>query len=852
LFLYENPFTGSIPSCIGQFEQLEVFYWFLTNINGPIPTEIGLLASLTELPIMLNSLSGTLPTEVGDLRAMSKFYISQNQLTGPIPWQITMMTQTSFLDLSANLLTRTLPGGVNTMPNLEYLFLYQNSLSGQLPVNWMVPCQFIEFDADVNMFTGSIPMEIYSCSQLKLLYINNNYLTGTVSESMYDLTGLVVLFFNTNYLSGTLAENAFQLVKLQKYLISGNLFTGSIPSTFANGNPYLKEFDIHGNAFTGTLPMSIGVNKSLLKTFDVSLNLLTGALPQTIWYCVNILRFNVSYNYFVGSVSNVIGTWRFLESYSVKHNLFSALVPVGLGDKSFLQSVSSSDNFFTGPVPAELAECAQLISLTLDNNFLSRSIPVTFGQLAAVQYLNLSQNLLTGGVGTVFSNSSFPALVTVNLAASSLTGRLPEQLFVNHPNLSDVVMFSNCFSGSLPTSICEAKGLTVLVLDSITSGPACDVQFTWPARSLFHVVIGRRKLQGSIPNCMWSMSALTSLHLSSNGLTGTLGELLGPDNAHPAYLQDIEISSNRLVGTLPTSWQLLSTLKNLDLSSNKLSGTLSDFFQVNQNASIDLSVNRLFGHVPAAFLQGSGVAAGLQLNILNENLFQCHTHHMPPSDPAAKTYVCGSNNLNDSLFVMMAAILLVPTVVFCMCLQRYLRNDVLSRAGSLAPKDVVHEVVDVDQGLASIISQLKDPLLELRPVLHVMVHFCDRLQQYAKFMSLAALFSLVVPMLSYVLLKTLPSLSNLYSTHTYQYTWVTSVAYMHGTVPVVLVSFYILLLVAMCRYTEGHAFTEYRTEELGHTASVSGGPATMVRIWITSRFTLLSSSSSMYFTCMRR
>jgi hypothetical protein len=56
-----------------------------SDLRGSIPTEIGLMTTLTQLNLNFNFITGTIPTETGQLSSLHYLDLSSNSLTGPVP-----------------------------------------------------------------------------------------------------------------------------------------------------------------------------------------------------------------------------------------------------------------------------------------------------------------------------------------------------------------------------------------------------------------------------------------------------------------------------------------------------------------------------------------------------------------------------------------------------------------------------------------------------------------------------------------------------------------------------------------------------------------------------------------------
>ncbi|KAI4381058.1 hypothetical protein MLD38_007174 [Melastoma candidum] len=126
----------------------------------------------------------------------------------------------------------------------------------------------------------------------------------------------------------------------------------------------------------------------------------------------------------------------------------------------------------------------------------------------------------------------------------------------------------------------------------------------------------------SSPICSWpgvycddAKESVVKLIVPGLGLTGpipdtTVGKL--------SKLQSLDLSNNYITA-LPTDFWSLSSLKSLNLSGNRISGSLSNNIgNFGSLESIDLSLNDLNGEIPAAI----GSLGTLQILRLNNNGFQ--------------------------------------------------------------------------------------------------------------------------------------------------------------------------------------------------------------------------------------
>jgi hypothetical protein len=441
-----------------------------------------------------------------------------------------------------------------------------------------------------------------------------------------------------------------------------------------------------------------------------------------------------------------------------------------VGSLKKLEYYNFDFNFLSGSITAGFGGCQELEYIALGGNQLFGSIPQELTSLTNLQNLNLSGNVISGNIVQLFENTTaFPKLNLLDLSDNALTGPLPPQLFDVHymsevasdtssgsslstSTLETVVLYSNCFDSSVPDSVCSATLLRTLVMDSMSQADACKVNFG-SARSVIKIDESTISYLGTIADCIWQMPNLQTLHLAGNGLYGTLGNL----NSSISVLNDVSLGSNRLVGTIPSSWQESGQFVQLDLSSNKLSGTLSAGFMLNSNdTDIDLSVNRLSGDSPVVFMVAENV------NILDGNLFQCTDGTKPKYDPNSEQYVCGSSDFDEALIVYIA---ILVVALLGLGGGYIIATSLLEWAREIPSQALLHQ-------------------------LHRSGHTIDRFRQFSvvignmtRWLSSVVVGYVCISMVFYIIVKEAATLARYYSTHEYQYAWVTTVAFLHGLAP---------------------------------------------------------------------
>jgi Leucine-rich repeat (LRR) protein len=826
LYLDHNSFTGTLASSIGGASSLQAFYLENNMLYGSLPSEFGLLSSLSDAQLNLNTFSGSLSIELCNLTSLTQFGLDENAFSGHIPTCFAKMNWASFnlqqnlfsgsigvefcsansmLDFLVydNLLTSSLPGCLGNWTRLEVLDVYSNLLSSSLPASIGNMARLLELEIYGNLLTGNVPASFCNLNMQQVLLSNNyfssslppclgmmanltdfevyqNFMSGPLLGSMIPPSLLDLLLY-VNMFSGVLPTEIATMSKLQYVLLQNNDFSGSIPVEFQSLTD-LRALELSFNMITGIIPeifdgmsaleeiyisncllhgpLPAQLNTYELEFIDVSFNSLTGPIPAAFFF-PKAQSLYLNNNMLSGTMSQIQwGEWVQLEVLSLGSNLFTGVLPANVNTMVTFEALIVASNYFSGPLPVNVGNLETIKLYEVSDSYITGTVAAELSYMHRLESLNISGNFLSGNLNKLFENkSALPRLLVFDVSMNGLTGTMPSALFSGNPFrsrlLKDTLLYSNCFESSLPGAICSAVNLTTLILDSMSSAPACQHNFG-TMRSIFKVVISSVELGGTIPDCVWNMRTLETLHMSGNGLYGTLGEIA----AGATSLTDVSLASNRLVGSIPDSWQTWGRFTQLDLSSNKLTGVLVQNFNISAaNTNTDLSVNRISGVIPGAFMDSQNI------NILDGNLFQCDPNSIPKHDPNSKQYVCGSDDFDISLIVF-----------FC-----------LGACGIVGLAVLYHRVQRALKASSTLLLELERCESESGSGIGHFVGFLDITDRAARWCSVSAVGCLSLSMTAYIILKTTHSSARLYSTHTQQYTWVTTVTFLHGVTPTVLI-----------------------------------------------------------------
>jgi Leucine-rich repeat (LRR) protein len=829
LYISTNLFSGAIPSELGQLAALNVFYFddnqftelpdtmaqmeFLEIVIGSsnairqLPRAFLGLSRLNELYLDNNLLTGALPDNM-NTSGVSYLSLYNNSMTGPLP------ESSLFLEvyLGSNKLSGTLPPELYAAySNLNVFSVAYNSLTGSLvslsSTNRRYDCYLQD-----NLFTGSFP----AAKGFSQLNMEDNYLGGSLPTDF--LKGIIDLLIGTNYFSGSISEN-YEYAS-DTLFANDNLLSGSIPPSLAGG---LFTLDLSNNSLVGEFP-SIFCGVNLLEEAYLAENMLTGPLVFPLGGCqLNIL--DLTNNSLNGTVPNEIGT---LNSLLLQGNHFTGMVnlcthavfTVSLttlqlgsnmlsGNTSWLSCLVNltvlglENNSFTGSIDA-LENLTSIQEIIVSNNRLSGTLPAFISRFAQLKVVIVASNRFIGNPDVIFNPETQSTLTAVDISDNGFSGSLPSTVFML-PILESFASIKTCFSGSIPSTICGATALKVLLMDGITSGKACQKRFILDTLFRADAYISTKgPVVGGIPACIWTdLPLLASLHLSSNGLTGSLNI---PDESYIRNLSSIVLSYNQLTGTIPPA--LLSVrFRTLELSNNRFKGTLDGNLQLD-NATVFLANNRLSGFIPVSFSSSSA-----DLNILQGNLFDCNPDQPKPSrDQHASSTACGSAALNNALIAWGSIAGVLCSVGVAVAVWRLLISKIENPRQQLeklrsfvsAGKACCHTIVnttalntlELEQLYLAIRNHFSD-LLPSRLTIPgtALYDYVSVLFHLLSFQSIFVVMgSLLICIPMYLTLKFVSD--GIFATHTYQYQWLVSSAFLSGQAPAIcLLIFWVITMV---------------------------------------------------------
>jgi hypothetical protein len=283
-----------------------------------------------------------------------------------------------------------------------------------------------------------------------------------------------------------------------------------------------------------------------------------------------------------------------------------------------------------------------------------------------------------------------------------------------------------------------------------------------------------------------------------------------PDRFYNATIQftNLTMRGNTLTGSIP-DWIQRHSFLELDLANNRLDGTLLSSFQVNPlQAYLGLAVNRLSGDLPSTIRDAP---SNMSMDVLTGNIFQCENDQLPSQDPATNSYSCGSYELNVAAytwlgFVVSVAMILASTVII---FQRF--PNLITWFNSL--RWLYHSIISWYTAGCGL---LRGPSPPLVTTLSNCVDVVDRLSEIpatiAFLATLQSLASLVIGVGIVWISIALPVNLILHSCSnaivSYDYAYITSMAYLHGMAPYLLLAT-VLIIVSLCIIVFCDAFMRF-------------------------------------------
>jgi len=496
--------------------------------------------------------------------------LSSNNFSVPIPNLGRDCPSLRYLNLSSNRFSGEFGDAFTGLKSLEFLYLGTNRLQGVIPENFADEActTLVELDLSSNNFSGMIPSGFGSCSLLEIFDISSNNFTGDLPmEIFFKMGNLKKLALAVNNFEGTLPDSVSGLSNLEVLDLSSNKMSGKIPPGICQnpdgGGTILKELYLQNNLLAGLIPPTLG-NCSQLVSLDVSFNYLNGRIPSSLGSLSKLKDLIMLMNQLEGDIPAELMYNQQLENLILDYNKLTGTIPSGLKNCTNLNWISLSSNKLSGRIPSWIGSLGKLAILKLSNNSFYGQIPPELGDCKSLLWLDLNSNLLSGSIpSTLAKQSGFMAVTLV-------VGK--KFVYLRNDGSKECRGTGN---------LLEFAGIRQEALDRIPTRNTCNFTRIYMGNtqptfnhngSMIFLDLSFNKLEGSIPKELGSMSYLSILNLGHNNLSGPIPPQLGGLKA----IGVLDLSHNHLSGQIPTSLAGLTLLTEIDLSNNELAGVIPE------------------------------------------------------------------------------------------------------------------------------------------------------------------------------------------------------------------------------------------------------------------------------------
>ena len=251
-------------------------------------------------------------------------------------------------------------------------------------------------------------------------------------------------------------------------------------------------------------------------------------------------------------------------------------------------------------IPEEIGDLYNLEELGLDLNHLDGPIPFKLFNISTMKVIALTGNQLYGHFP---SSTSFPLpnLEELDIGVNNFSGSILN--FVsNASQLKQLDVDTNSFSGSLTYTIGRLRNLQWLGLSSnnfVSDSSGLDGFFTSLAKYSKHLtrldLSGNVLLNSMLPNSVGNISSLQFFRVTNCTMRGDIPS----DFGNLTSLTTLVLNYNELSGSIPPSIGRLNKLQGLYLNDNNLQGFVSsEICQLDRLVDLYLANNALFGHIP--------------------------------------------------------------------------------------------------------------------------------------------------------------------------------------------------------------------------------------------------------------
>jgi Leucine-rich repeat (LRR) protein len=621
LNLHTNTIGGPIPTEIGNLVNLTVLHLYENSFTGSLPSTLGNLVHVFQLKAHTNQLSGSIPTTLGSMAALQQIELSGNLLTGSLPSEIGNLTALQLLDAHDNLLSGSLPSSMGGLTNLTSLLLNGNSFSGAIPSAWsgMTSLQLLYLDN--NDLSGSIPSSWNTLIHLITLRLNDNELTGAIPSIFGGMTSLTTLDLGRNHLDGVIPASMGSLTALQNLSLSGNKLEGPVPTSLtgltglgntatAIGFNALYTTDDTLRAFLNAKDPDWTATQTVAPA-SVTATALDNAVIMVSWIPIEFAGYAGTYKVYMsqtsGSGYSLIGQ---TADKSVAALNVTSLAP-GQTYYFVVRAQTAVNALNPNIVESKDSNEATAIAWTQVVH-LSGTVTLDGNPLAGAAMTGLpgspmtdSAGVYTGTVVSGWSGTVMPTLFGYSFTPSS---RAYSNLTTDQTGQNYTAAYTLTLLRQVLIDLYNATGGDNWTnKDNWKTPPLSTDGFAMPGTELtWHGVVlngggalginlNTNNLVGTLPSSLGTLTPLSSLNVHTNSLTGPIPESLGD----LPNLTVLHLYENAFTGSIPASLGNLKKVFQLKAHTNQFSGSIpAELGSMTALQWLDISGNQLSGSLP--------------------------------------------------------------------------------------------------------------------------------------------------------------------------------------------------------------------------------------------------------------
>lgn len=584
---------------------------------------------------------------LGRLPRLSNLYLDYNRvaaLSSDILGSI-QPEDIKYMSLSRNVIRELPPGSFQMFRNLRYLDLSGNSLANINADTFTgLEVSLRELRVSHNRITGigNVPLAL---RKLRILDLSDNNIVDVARSSFVGLESLLYLNLSHNHHLGPIPNNLLQpLVRLRTIDLSAAGLKTLSSEVFLNSGD-LEIVILRNNAIQEVGEATFA-NLRNISSIDLSYNHISSLKPSAFVNVMNLKRLNLKGNQLSAFKGEFFNTGTGLEELDLSDNQLSYLFPSSFRIHPRLRKLIITNNKFNF-FPSELIASLQYLEhIDLSGNELKAIDELDFARLPRLRVLEIARNQLDALSEMAFHNST--QLQTIDLSMNRLD-RVGERTFEGLVRLQMLNLEGNRLS-DLPEQIFDRSKLHMLENINLAHNRFDYAPMKAIQRQYFFVtsvnlsgnrikmippedsaIVNIKKLdlsfnplnEETLDNILNEPKTVRELNLAGTGLR-TITSLETP------FLQNLNLSHNRIVTINDEAFERTTLLETLDLSGNQLSDMrrLSRMWpKLTSLQSLDLSNNSFetiaqgdFDHLD--MLRSLSIVDLLQVNRIEKNAFK--------------------------------------------------------------------------------------------------------------------------------------------------------------------------------------------------------------------------------------